>query len=290
MNGFVKISIAKTVINLYNSDIMTTWQVQVNSTGKVICAPDWSWDTAPGLAEYDLVTILKGNGTYRIDGEVYPALPGVAMLLRKGQRVIGQRDPDNPMTMIFVHFDFLDSKRRKITPPVSSIPRTHRILDQPAFFHDLLTELYEAFHIQKNRLAADDWLRVILRTLIKQDSRSTWTGYERQQADNFKSLCAKISQSPGSPWRISSLAAEFHCTADHFGRLFQKYIGFSPGEFIIQSRISAANSLLQSSSHPIGQIAEMLGYSDIYAFSRQFRQKTGMTPSACRKRVNSSQK
>jgi AraC-like DNA-binding protein len=262
------------------------WQVRVNSVGKVICAPDWSWDTAPGLLDYDLITILKGQGIYRIDAETYPAKPGVCMLLRKGQRIIGSMDLKNPMVMLFTHFDFLDEKDQPITPPLSSIPSSHRLLNKPGFFYDLLAEIFDAFQSRKND-SANDWMKVVLLNLLKQEANTRWAGYQQEQADAIKSLCARISQDPGKSWRIHILAEEFNCTPDHFGKLFQKYVGESASDFIIQSRINAARSLLQSSSHSIIRIAELLGYSDVYAFSRQFRQKTGMTPSACRKNKSS---
>jgi AraC-like DNA-binding protein len=258
------------------------WRIRVNSVGKVICAPDWSWDTAPGLLDYDLITILKGQGIYHIDAETYPAKPGVCMLLRKGQRIVGSMDLKNPMTMLFTHFDFLDEDDRLITPALSTIPGSHRLLNKPGFFYDLLAEVFDAFRGRKND-SASDWMKVVLLDLLKQEINSRWTGYEQEQADAIKSLCARISQDPGKPWRIHKLADEFNCTADHFGKLFRKYVGETASDFIIQSRINAARSLLQSSSHSIIRIAELLGYSDVYAFSRQFRQKTGMTPSACRK-------
>jgi transcriptional regulator GlxA family with amidase domain len=185
--------------------------------------------------------------------------------------------------MLFTHFDFLDEKRQKVAPSLVSIPSSHRLLDKPNFFYDLLAEVFEAFQANQNEVA-NDWMKVVLLNLQKQESHSRWVGYEREQADAVKSLCARISQNPGQSWRIDALAKEFHCTPDHFGKLFRKYTAQTPGDFIIQSRINAARSLLQSSSHSVIRIAELLGYSDVYAFSRQFHQKTGLTPSACRKK------
>jgi AraC-like DNA-binding protein len=38
------------------------------------------------------------------------------------------------------------------------------------------------------------------------------------------------------------------------------------------------------SSFSIGRIADLLGYSDIYHFSKQFKEKTGIPPSRFRAR------
>lgn len=262
-----------------------TWNNRINAAGKVICAPDWEWDTAPGLPDYDLITILGGTGSYQVESMTFEARPGTCMLFRKGQRVIGKMDPSDPMTVIYIHFDYLNDANRMIIPTTQSLPNVFRILDQPQFFYGLLDHILDAGACPEESLVRDAWMKVVLLELLRQDSQPQWSGFQGEQAKAFKSLSARISQNPGFHWRIAGLAREFHCTPDHFGRLFVKYIGITPGEFIIRSRINAAIALLHSSSHSIARIAELLGYSDIFAFSRQFRQKTGVRPSACRKRT-----
>lgn len=47
---------------------------------------------------------------------------------------------------------------------------------------------------------------------------------------------------------------------------------------MILARIQRAKYLLANSSLSVGQIAESLGYADIFPFSRQFKKKTGQSP------------
>ena len=46
-----------------------------------------------------------------------------------------------------------------------------------------------------------------------------------------------------------------------------------------------ARLLLAESSLSVGMIAEALGFRDVFFFSRQFRQRTGLTPTAYRKQA-----
>lgn len=83
-------------------------------------------------------------------------------------------------------------------------------------------------------------------------------------------------------YRVQGLAAELNCSRYHFTRVFKGITGVTPQEFVVKSRIEAAKGLLHSSSYTIGRIANLLGYKDIYFFSRQFKKKTGMSPSRYR--------
>lgn len=71
----------------------------------------------------------------------------------------------------------------------------------------------------------------------------------------------------------------------HFFRLFKELTSQSPQEYLISARVQKAESLLAETGLSIGQIAENLGYRDIYHFSKQFREVRGMPPSAARRLI-----
>lgn len=67
-------------------------------------------------------------------------------------------------------------------------------------------------------------------------------------------------------------------------RLFRKYLGLSPNEYIIQLRLENAKKLLDSSSLSAKQISAMVGIQDENYFYRLFKSRIGMTPDVYRKR------
>ena len=71
-------------------------------------------------------------------------------------------------------------------------------------------------------------------------------------------------------------------------RLFIKKFGIPPTKYIIQLKINYACDLLHSGLYNITQIAEICGYSDIYFFSRQFKEYMGISPSGFVERYKSS--
>lgn len=61
-------------------------------------------------------------------------------------------------------------------------------------------------------------------------------------------------------------------------KLFIKKFGVPPIKYSIQLKINYACDLLKSEVYTISQISEICGYNDIYFFSRQFKEYTGLSP------------
>ncbi len=78
------------------------------------------------------------------------------------------------------------------------------------------------------------------------------------------------------------LEAAGYCS-DHMRRLFTKETGKTPGEYLCDLRLRAAKKLLalRCTTHSsVESIAEMCGFSDIAYFSRIFKKKVGLSPTA----------
>jgi AraC family transcriptional regulator len=81
----------------------------------------------------------------------------------------------------------------------------------------------------------------------------------------------------------TALAEELGTSPATFRRRFREATGTSPHEYRLHCRGAEARRLLGESDLPIKQVAMQLGYRDVYFFSRQFRQFTGVPPAAYRR-------
>jgi AraC-like DNA-binding protein len=65
----------------------------------------------------------------------------------------------------------------------------------------------------------------------------------------------------------------------HLLRLFKHYFGITPRQYLINKRIEAAKNLLRKGTS-VADTCYAIGFESVHSFSRLFKAKTGMPPSA----------
>lgn len=85
------------------------------------------------------------------------------------------------------------------------------------------------------------------------------------------------------PLQVADLAQRCDLSTSYFAAQFRHYFGVSPKELIIKLRIEAAKHELRSQEHErVSEVAHLVGYDDVYHFSKLFHRRTGMSPSEYR--------
>ena len=82
---------------------------------------------------------------------------------------------------------------------------------------------------------------------------------------------------------VSDIARYVCINRSYLYTLFQKYLHTSPQNYLSSCRITRALELLSYTDLSIETVAFSCGYRNAEVFTKAFRQKQGMTPSAYRK-------
>lgn len=82
---------------------------------------------------------------------------------------------------------------------------------------------------------------------------------------------------------VQSLANKVGLSESRFFAVYKSLFGISPIDDIINAKIDTAKNLLLGSDQKISHIAKALGYSDTTHFIRQFKSRTGVSPTKYRK-------
>lgn len=86
----------------------------------------------------------------------------------------------------------------------------------------------------------------------------------------------------GESLRIADLAREAGLSGYQFEQRIRKIFHLTPGQLLQKTRMEEAVRRLRETNDSIATIALDCGYSDQSAFTRQFRQTTGLTPTEYR--------
>ncbi len=84
------------------------------------------------------------------------------------------------------------------------------------------------------------------------------------------------------PLRVADLAARAKLSSYQFEQRIRRIFQLTVGQLIQKTRMEAAVQRLRETNDPIATIALDCGYSDQSAFTRQFRQTIGVSPSEYR--------
>jgi transcriptional regulator GlxA family with amidase domain len=124
---------------------------------------------------------------------------------------------------------------------------------------------------------------ILLWQLLLRYERSTG-GAVSNPEERVRTLIRQIREVPAATYSVDQLAREAGLSAGHFRRVFNRLAAQSPVQYILNCRIERACYFLSETRLSIQEIASVTGYADVYFFSRQFKERTGLSPSAYRRK------
>lgn len=104
----------------------------------------------------------------------------------------------------------------------------------------------------------------------------------RDGPGSLASVVAAITARPGAPHSVESLADIAGMGRSTFTRKFAATYAMGPMEFVLTQRLGEAATLLRSTDLPVKAVAGEVGFVSRSYFSRAFRARFGVDPSAYR--------
>lgn len=121
---------------------------------------------------------------------------------------------------------------------------------------------------------------------ILAEALATWRQCEHTENATaaVEQLRALISSNLGGKRTIEDLSRDCGMSASRLRTAFGNTFHLSPKQYQLELRINRAKELLEITDLSVSTIAEQTGFDSIYAFSRQFKRATGVSPLAFRNR------
>lgn len=261
-------------------DWNTTLFIRLNNTPRFHrCEPGWQWSPPP-LPDYDLWWVLEGRGQIILNGQSIELRPGRCFILRPGAEIRATQDPAYRLLVFAVHFEPRDPTR------MAQFPFEGQFVQDREFLEIM------ARHSENFFQRGDANARLQSAGLVQQILLKLWDELEHPRisaADrNIGQIMQTIRLEPGRSWKVAEMARQAGLSRSQFTRRFQKVAGVPPNTFVIKARLDRAKHLLLETDMTLSNIAEALGYQDIYFFSRQFKAITGFAPSHFRNSARQS--
>lgn len=235
-----------------------------------------------GRRDYQILYVAAGRAHFWFNGEEQIVNAGNMVLYQPGeiQKYIYYLE-DRP-EVFWVHFTGNDVKR---------ILEYHGVhLDEHVFHTGILTEYKMLFRkiiqeLQLCRYGYEDYTASLLNEILllvsrQQRSESGTTGNIRAQVEEAATY---FNENYNERISIEDYAASLHMSTTWFIRNFKQQIGTSPAQYILSLRIVNAQSLLEQTDYPIGEISTIVGYDNPLYFSRVFKKEMGVSPAQYRK-------
>lgn len=236
----------------------------------------WQWKRG-GEDHFNFWMALAGNGYLSCDGQAFRIQPGSFFIFSPHQKISAAHYSGARITRFSAHFI-----------PLRDGERLQELVGLP-----LLGGVVQ--HLGPVQRQIDMIMRIALRR--EDDAVLARRLHELMlQVSGFSGLVAGealspvvsealrvFREDPASVESIGGFARGIGISRSHFDREFTAQIGQPPRQFLINCKIIEARRYLESSSLRVGEIAEALGYKDIYFFSRQFKQLVGLSPAKYRR-------
>lgn len=238
-------------------------------------------------AEHRLSLLLRGHLCMQY-GELIEITPGCLTLVPAG--VVHRLVHGQGIDIWWMSFNLaslaLDESHPLLLPfkqvRAGALPIFQLPAERQSYFIQLLTELQR---LQQQSHPEAELLQQSLLMLILNEVKGAAQLIQPRLAS--QSLVGDalefINQHCLKPISLKDVAAAVHRSAPHVASTVKTATGYSVGEWICQSRISAACARLRHSTDSIVAIASQVGWTDSTHFIRQFKKVQGVTPSVWRR-------
>lgn len=240
----------------------------------------------------------EGNGTITLEDSEYPYLDGTVTVIPRNypHNTNGERAKQNRWEYLFIDVEkslqelYPDGKRY-VEQMEKSLKRFAVCTSEQE--NPQLTQIVRAIlgEMASRRVLYKEKVRGLLRALFVEIVRCDQTREKSQEMQNsflpkpqvhIAAALDYIAENYMQPIKIGELAVLCHMSEPHFRKVFLRYMGMQPLDFLNQVRIKKACERLQKTNEAIGDAAAKCGFTSQATFNRNFKKYTGVTPGDCR--------
>jgi len=223
----------------------------------------------------DLIALrtLAGRGRMTVDGQAGFALTGGTLAILSASRVRHYACTARRWQFWWLEF----TGGRELSLPL------HRAMDV-AVARGEAARMQQCFDLLRRQAPAASTLASAICGVLLAGWRFAWRGPGVEEGDPQARAVARaidaMRENLARPLSAGELSAVAGLGPRRFREVFRQVTGASPKRYYDSLRLSLAAELLRMGGQGVAQVAERLGYSSPFHFSRAFKAHHGLPPSS----------
>lgn len=245
----------------------------------------------------ELAYILSGRGGYLVDGIEYSVETGDLVICNPGVKhthiITNHKEPTIEFISGFTNFHFKNMTPNSIELKEGGcIIHTSAELRQELSMHcySMIAEK-ESCHVGKYFMFKTHLMQMLLkvmRELVVEDTPEqkgcTFESYNKSYAVNC--IINYLNENYEQKISLEQIAHNMYLSPVYISKIFKEETGESPINYLIKIRLEKAKDILVSGyGGSIKNIANRVGYEDVYHFSKLFKKYYGISPLYYKKRA-----
>ncbi len=235
------------------------------------------------ISSYLIMLTLSGQGTYTKDTKAYELRPGDLVFVDSMEPHMHRtsKQSDGTWELIWVQFNGITARGYYSQYKTKDIPVLN-VSENPKI--QLLME--KLLSTNKSKSIGAEFLssRILVDLLTEILFTAEAVVSPKLNMPQFiKTALTDIDAHFPENLSLEYFSDKLRLSKYHFAKEFKKYTGYSPVEYIINTRINHAKEYLQYSDLTITDISDVVGFNNTCHFINMFKQKVGLTPLKFRK-------
>ena len=235
-----------------------------------------TWKIDPWIIPFiDITYVIEGKAKYIIGDQEYIVRKGDLICIPKNTYRAASTIPEDLMESYATNICLCDQYGKDITLPFPVISHIGILPQLISLFHDI-----HGGWVQKD-FGYMLKIRGILCMILYQLSNLLLNEKDLSQEDpRIKNSIQYMNSHYAEPLSIELLANQFHLHPVYYGNLFQSTMNMTFKQYLTSLRLNSAENMLKSGEYSVSEVALQCGFSDIFYFSKLFKQKKGISPSS----------